>query len=335
MIDRVLIVGFGSIGKKHLRILRELLPKADIRLLRHKLCSEIPDYSNGFFNSLEEACNFCPQIAVIATPATFHLKTTIELLQVGCHLMIEKPISHSAEGVIDLMKIRDRQSVVVQVGYNLRFHESLMFYRDLILSERIGCVYTIRCEVGQYLPSWRPKTDYRKSVSANQSLGGGVLLELSHEFDYLRWIFGEVKSLSASLKKQSSLEIDVEDSAYLTMTFSSKNHGERTTASLCIDFIRHDTTRVCTAIGERGTLKWNAVTGVVELWAQGSDHWELLLKHQDQPDETYRAEWISFLNAVHEQKKPEVTIEDGLAVMKLIDAARMSHHNDGKAIAVQ
>ena len=77
-------------------------------------------------------------------------------------------------------------------AYNLRFLPSLQAYRERIQFGVIGKVLSVRCEIGQYLPSWRPGSDYRQAVSASRALGGGALLELSHEIDYLRWIFGEV-----------------------------------------------------------------------------------------------------------------------------------------------
>lgn len=332
LIERVLVVGLGSIGKRHLRIIRELLPDADIRVLHHRRCTDVPKYSNGCVRDIRAACDFQPHIAVIASPATQHLESAVRLAGIGCHLLIEKPLSDSVDGIDELIAERDRHKVKIQVAYNLRFHSALEFFRNQIQRDRVGKILSVRCEIGQFLPTWRPGTDYRKGVSANRSLGGGVLLELSHELDYLRWIFGDVKSLSANLKKHSKLEIDVEDSAYLTMTFSSKESNEGPTASLCMDFIRHDTTRTCTAIGENGTLKWNALTGVVELWEENADGWEELFIHQHQRDDTYRLEWISFLESVNEQKETQILIEDGLEVIRLIEAARTSAQNNGEIV---
>ena len=104
MIDRILIVGLGSIGKRHLRLARELLPKADIRVLRHQASSEIPELSNGCFSSIDKAIAFAPQIAVIASPAPFHIPTAQALAEVGVQLLIEKPLSASLDGVTQLLE---------------------------------------------------------------------------------------------------------------------------------------------------------------------------------------------------------------------------------------
>ena len=331
-ISKILIVGLGNIGKRHLRILRGIHPNADIRVLLHQSDISIPEHSNGYFKDLEESIAFNPQVAVIATPATFHLNFAIALAKSGCNLLIEKPISHNEKGIQELIHERDQQGLVIQVGYNLRFNNALMYFRKQIHDGLIGNIYSVRCETGRYLPSWRPDTDYRKGVSANKALGGGVLLELSHEIDYLRWIFGEITSVSSKLKKHSELEIDVEDSAYLTLDFKSYNKNDSPVASLLMDFIRHDPTRTCLVIGEKGTLRWNEILSTVEHWKKDSNEWLELFRHQHYKDDTYLAEWNSFFEAVNEVKTPMITIEDGLSVMKVIEAVRTSNKTSGKKV---
>ena len=185
MINRILIVGLGSIGKRHLRLARSLLPNSDIRILRHKASSEVSEFSNGCFYSLKEAIAFAPQIAVIASPAPFHIPTAQALAENGIHLLIEKPLSDSLYGVTHLLATCKNKGTVLLTGFNLRFLPSLQRFRDLLCEGVIGKTFSFRCEIGQYLPSWRPKCDYRKGVSGRRELGGGALLELSHEIDYL------------------------------------------------------------------------------------------------------------------------------------------------------
>jgi predicted dehydrogenase len=204
MINKVLIVGLGSIGKRHLRLARELLPNADIRVLRHQHTSDIPENSNGCFFNIEDAVHFKPQIAVVAGPAPFHIDIAEALAFAGTHLLIEKPLSSSLDNVAKLLETCRKQRVILLTGYNLRFLPSLQKFRELLSEGILGELLSVRCEVGQYLPSWRPDDDYRIGVSARRDLGGGVLLELSHELDYLRWIFGEVEWVSAILSKQSN-----------------------------------------------------------------------------------------------------------------------------------
>ncbi len=322
--NRALIVGLGSIGKRHLRLARELLPNADIRVLRHQECDSIPEHVNGCFSKLEEAIEFAPQLAVIASPASFHVDVAQSLARIGAHLLVEKPLSASLEGVSHLIDICGKQNTVLMTGYNLRFLPSLQRFRDMLNQHGLGRVLSVRCEIGQYLPSWRPDTDYRLGVSARRELGGGALLELSHEIDYLRWFFGEVEWVKATLSRQSSLEIDVEDTAHLILGFTSGADGHQLIASVSLDFIRHDTTRLCTAICEKGSLRWNGLTGVVEQFEVGAKEWRELFRHQHQRDDSYLAEWHHFLDCINAKTVPLISGEDGLKILQIIDAARQA-----------
>lgn len=333
-IERILIIGHGSIGKRHLRIARETLPHADIRILRHQPCMETPKFADGCFANLTEACTFEPQAAVIANPAPFHLDTALTLTAADCHLLVEKPLSHTAKSIETLLHKVNAHNLILQVGYNLRYLPSLIQFRDLIRVGTIGRVLKVHGEIGQYLPSWRPDTDYRQGVSARRDLGGGVLLELSHEIDYLRWIFGEVAWINAWQGRQSALEIDVEDSVHLTLGFVPGAKRNAPVAFINLDFIRHDTTRRCTAIGEKGSIRWDGLTGKIEERPARSREWLQVYNHPIQPDNSYRDQWLNFIACIQTGSTPQVTGEDGLAVMRIIEAARASSITKGARVDV-
>jgi predicted dehydrogenase len=329
MINRILIVGYGSIGKRHLRLMRELVPNADIRVLRHEKTYEIPEFSNGCFFSIDEAIAFGPQVAIIASPAPFHIPTAMSLASVGVHLLVEKPLSSSLNGVLDLIKLCKKKNIILMIGYNLRFLPSLQKFRDFLHNNIIGKILSVRCEVGQYLPSWRPDNDYRNGASARRRLGGGVLLELSHELDYLRWIFGEIDWVKATLSRQSALEIDVEDTAHLTLGFAPTLDQSQLIGDLSLDFIRHDATRLCTAIGEKGSLRWNALDGQVSIYEVDAKNWRELFCHRIGSDDSYIAELNSFIECVMNHKSPMISGEDGLKVLQVVEAARNSESSSG------
>jgi predicted dehydrogenase len=325
MVERLLIVGLGSIGSRHARLARQLIPNVQIVALRRQDLPS-PDGIDRCVTSLDEALQFRPQAAVIANPATHHLEIAVPLARNGVNLLIEKPVSATAEPVTELINAARDQRITLLIGYNMRFLPSLQRFRELLQSECYGKILSIRAEVGQYLPSWRPSSDYRETVSAKAALGGGALLELSHEIDYLHWIFGEVQWVSAVLLKQSNLEIDVEDTAHLTLGFaaSANSAGKPLVASLTLDFIRRDTTRFCTVICEKGTLRWNALIGTVDGFDAASNAWQTLYMHQSQRDDSYIAEWRHFLNCISSGENPQISGQDGLAVMYVIEAARVS-----------
>ncbi len=324
MIKRILIVGLGSIGRRHLKLARQLLPTSDIRILRHKHSTEIPNLSNGCFFDINKAIDFDPQIAVIANPSPFHLSIAQILAEKGVHLLIEKPLSNSTNGVKSLLNACKKRDVILLLGYNLRFLLSLQYFHNSLSTKIIGKILSVRCEVGQYLPSWRSGTKYQDSVSAQRRLGGGSLLELSHEIDYIRWIFGEIEWVNATLSQQSGLEIDVEDTAHLTLGFMRNADGYQLIGVVNLDFIRQDKTRYCIAIGEKGSLRWDGLSGKVELYKIEENEWSLIFDKVSEPSESYLSEWENFINCVTYKKKPLINGEDGLKVLEIIDAARKS-----------
>lgn len=324
LIKRVLIVGLGSIGKRHLRLARQFLPHAEIAVLRHKVDLIIPEGADYIFSTMVEALTFAPTLAVIASPANFHLAAAIPLAEAGVHLLIEKPLSATSEGVKDLIGVCRKTNVVLAVGYNLRYLQSLKKFKSMVDDQVIGSIWSVRSEVGQYLPSWRPGSDYRQGVSAQYALGGGVLRELSHEIDYLCWIFGEVDWVQAILAQQSDLEIDVEDTVHLVLGFAANGNERQLIASVNLDFIRQDTTRLCTAIGKLGSLRWNGIAGTVELWKLGTQDWKEIYKHQSTSDESYAAEWQDFIACIKQDFQPLITGADGLKALQVVEAAHLA-----------
>lgn len=331
-INRLLIVGAGSIGQRHARLARQLLPNADIRVLRRSAAIAVPG-TDGSVSNLDEALAFRPQAAVVASASVTHVDYALALARAGVHLLVEKPLDADVAKIPDLLSAVSAAGIVLMVGYNLRFLPSLQLFRKAIREGHAGRVLSVRAEVGQYLPSWRPNADYRNSVSAKRSLGGGVLLELSHEIDYLQWIFGPIQWVKAGVFKQSDLEIDVEDCAHLILGFAPDNTGAQVVGRLDMDFIRQDTVRECLAIGEAGTLRWNALTGKVDFYAAGMTEWREVAALPHHGDDSYIAEWRHFLACIEGAERVLVTGEEAYRTLQVIDAIRTSANQSGIACA--
>jgi predicted dehydrogenase len=191
----------------------------------------------------------------------------------------------------------------------------------------IGDMWSIRSEIGQYLPSWRPDSDYRKTVSAQNYLGGGVVNELSHEIDYLLWIFGDINWIRAITSKQSDLDIDVEDSAHILMGFK-KHNKNNLIASLNMDFIRHDRKRECIVLGSKGSVKWDGLNGTVELWKKEATSWEELFNLEDL-EKSYEYEWDNLETSYMNQVQPFINGLEGLKTLHAIDVVKKSSKLDG------
>lgn len=324
MFERLLIVGLGSIGQRHARVARHLFPGATIAALRHRQTEDAtPPGIDDVFWTVEDAIAFAPQAAVIASPATAHLSLAEQLADAGIPMLIEKPIAASVAGVQRVVDACSARGIPLLTGYNLRFLPSLAYFRSRIRDGAVGTVLSVRADVGQHLPDWRPGMDYRRGVSARAELGGGALLELSHEFDYLRWTLGDARWVSAVTARASTLDIDVEDTAFVTICFEASS-GEGVLANVALDFVRRDTTRTCTVIGSETSLRWNGIRQTVERFLPGRGIWEEEFSAPVARDATYEAEWKHFAECVLQGALPLVDGRDGLAAVAIVDAARES-----------
>jgi len=324
--DKIAVLGFGSSGRRFVSLIRERLPKAEILVYSSQRLAGEAFQSTS---KISEVRKFEPTIAIICGVASDRLEMIEALPNELLGALVEKPIAVNSEEGIEAAKKLEERGAIIQVGYNLRFSPSLSEFKRKVDQLRFGRVLSVRAETGQYLPDWRTGRDYRKTASAREESGGGVLRELSHEIDYLRWIFGNIVWVSAWCGKQSDLEIDVEDTAHLALGFSTEAALPPLVGQLNLDFTRHDRTRSITAVCAEGTLRWDGVTRRVEEWPKGGTGWEASYVEEASTSTSYERQWDSFYLAVTKGVTPEVTVEDGLAVLSVIDSARLSHHSRG------
>jgi len=329
-----LIVGFGSIGKRHRDILRTMFPYSNLRILKIYNLIVDKEFQNDIFLNIEDASLFKPDVTVVCSPASTHMLYAQIFADNKSSIFIEKPISTSPNGIKNLIKTCEQNRTVLQVGYNLRFSVSLQKFKEIVGSGQLGVLQKIECETGQYLPDWRPESDYRVGVSARKELGGGVLLELSHEIDYLRWIFGEVIWVSGELTTESDLEIDVEDTARFKMGFHDVSDLNGLVADVTLDFVRRTPSRICRVYGSIANLEWNGLTGEVSIFEHNKNAWEKIYTDPNNLNKTYELEWLSFIDSVNTGNKPFVTGEDGLRVIEIIEAIRIASDTGGKVPVV-
>lgn len=330
---RILIVGLGSIGRRHLANLKLIQPTARAVIwhqhTKEKAALEIPLETDKVVYNLEEALNTLPDAALITNPASLHIETSLTLARQGIHLFIEKPLSNSMNGVDELIDLCHKRSLILMVGYNLRFYRPLQVMRQALIEGQIGRPVVLRAEVGQYLPEWRPGRDYRHTTSAKHVLGGGAVLELSHELDYARWLLGEVKTVHAQIEHLSDLEIDVEDVAEIILQFSNGGIG-----NIHLDMIQQPATRICRVIGTKGTLIWDGLSHRVQLYRAGEGMWrDLHPETKIDRNEMYVTELRHFLECVNGDKSPSVNGEEGRRVMEVALAVKRSSR-DQKVVAL-
>ena len=212
--NKVLIIGYGSIAKKHIKILKFLLPNLDMAVLRVKSKKKAGRYKT--FWTLKDAIIFNPKIVYICSGSNKHIFYFKKFKNITKNIFIEKPLSDDLSSVKNL-SIQSKNNF--QVGYFLRFHLLISQIYKIIKKKNFGSVRTVKIHVGQHLSQWR-KINYGKSVSAKKELGGGALLELSHEIDYAVYLFGYPKYVYCVKKKLSNLKIQTEDSVNIIFEYA-------------------------------------------------------------------------------------------------------------------
>lgn len=317
--QKALVVGSGSIARRHLANFRQLLPGAEVGCVSAsgRSLSDGETTATTQLQSMAAAIAWSPDLAVVASPAPLHLEHARQLLEAGVPVLIEKPLSDSLERVRAeaplLTLYRDR----IEVAYNLRFLSSAKRMKTLIDDVCVGRILGIQIEVGQYLPDWRPQADYRSQVSANRSLGGGVLLELSHELDYLTWLFGRFDKVFCIATNSGQLEIDVEDRADILLS-----RGDLT-AQVHMDFLQRRASRSCRVIGSTGTLQWDLIANRIVL-EQPSGDVVLFSDPSVDRNDMYIELLRGFIELAAGRAAPRITLAEGMAVLELIDAIRES-----------
>jgi len=327
---KIVICGFGSSGRRFLSLVKSWNPLADILVYSSQVLEPVGHRAT---KNLDDVTAFDPDLAIVCGSATARVEVITALTPTLRGLFVEKPVAADLRDAEAMLSTVDHLDCVVQVGYNLRFSESLRDFKRRVTTEELGAVHSVRVETGQFLPTWRPQRDYQSTVSAQAARGGGVLLELSHEIDYVQWIWGPIEWVSAFTGLQSELEIDVEDTAHLVVGFPPERNKKQIVGQLNLDFVRHDHRRTVTALCANGSLRWDGVAGRAEVWAEGSGEWETVCT-DDPGGSTYDLEWHSFIAAVENSQPPEVSLEEGVSVVQVIEAARISASAGGSKTIV-
>jgi predicted dehydrogenase len=287
---KFVIVGLGSIGKRHQQNLQKL---GQIT---------VPCHRNDNLSKILRQEN--PDGVLICNPTSQHLSPALTAAKLGLPVFVEKPLSHNLDGVDQLLLLVKQKKLILQVGYDLRFEPNLQHIKKQLDDLEIGKPLQAKIVCASYLPDWRPGTDYRKSYSAKQDLGGGVLLDLSHEIDYADWFFGKAKSVEAKIQWSPELEIETEAFADLIIKFESG-----TVAEIHLDYLSKEYIRNCEIIGEKGKLSWN----FAKIRASG---WNT--------NEMYIKEIKNFIGAIQGKEKTLVTGEAGKQVLLIVAAAHKS-----------
>lgn len=315
---RILVAGLGSIGRRHLRNLLAL-GIDDLILLRTKVEPVPEDPSLPVVTNLEEALDCKPDAVIVCNPTAHHLDVALPAAKAGCHLFIEKPLSQNWDSVELLLCEVAKQKSIACVGFDLRFDPGLVKVREILASGVLGRITAIQAQVGQYLPDWHPWEDYRRSVSARKETGGGVILDLIHEIDYVLWLMGDVREVSCMLGQVSQLEIETEDTAAILLRFSNGAIG-----TISLDYVQRILSRSCRLIGNGGSLIWDLPSQKVSWFIAGQEGWHEYSYAGFARNDRFLAEMEHFLACLRGEAKPQVDLDEGCRSLKIALAAKQS-----------
>ena len=228
---KVLIVGLGSIARKHINALRQIEPHAEIFAMRSGTRADEKGITNLYtWDQLPEDLRF----AMVCNPTSEHFSVIQRLLTLNIPLFIEKPPFFHLNGVDEILKKIKNEGIKTYTAFNFRFHPVIKWLKSNLGQKR---VIEVQAYCGSYLPDWRPGRDYKDIYSAKANMGGGVHLDLIHELDYLFWIFGKPDEIKSDYAKISDLEIDSYDIARYWMTYKNLK------VSVILNYYRRDAKR--------------------------------------------------------------------------------------------
>ena len=214
---KILFIGFGSIAKKHLWALNEIIKDPEIYAIRStKNSPEIAGVKSIY--QMSEIPNDI-HFAIISNPTSAHAGTLLLLSQIGCPVFIEKPLFNEINESNRLLTQQVKMlGIKTYVACNLRFHPMMIAFNNLIKTAS-GKVEEVNVYCGSYLPNWRPGKNYKEVYSSNRAMGGGVDLDLIHEVDYVTWFFGFPNRTIALKSSASNIDIQAPDAAYYLLQY--------------------------------------------------------------------------------------------------------------------
>lgn len=319
--NSVLIIGLGSIGRRHLRNAATRFPNAKLTVLRHRQQPDPEAERLGavIISDLAEALAQEFDMVVLATPSANHIDTLPALIARGYNLLIEKPIvSEIADCDVIMQSLKTAPAAIRTAGFNFRYLPSLQQAKDAIDAGTLGRATRANFTAGLWLPDWRPTQDYRIDYSADVARGGGVELDLVHEIDVARWFFGELKLEHAQCAHLSNLEIKANDTALMTLS----GQGGAPLIHIALDYVSRQRVRHYEVIGDEAGLQWNLSGQLNHLTPKGLETITIQAADFDVA-QTYLSMFDRIASAIQGNPEPQLQkLEDGIASTRLALQAR-------------
>lgn len=316
---KVLIVGTGSIGSRHLKNIAELGHEVYAVDINAESLQKASLLAAGTFSSLVEALRIKPDAVFICTFSNDHIIPALESVRAGCNLFIEKPLSLSLDGTEELVKLVKEKNLVSMVGCNMRFHPALRHIHNVLtVDPAFVKKLWANLEFGYYLPF--AKDNYEASYMANRSMGGNLIFDDIHELDYAVWFMGRPLEVFCTKGIRSDLKIDTEDDVDMIIRFESG-----AVCTVHMDYLQHGYSRRCKIVCNDGTICWDFAYGKVGSITAVDRQWRWVdMEFDISYNKMYMDEAGYFLECASEGKHTFNTVEQSLAVLKLAMSAERS-----------
>ena len=333
---KILMIGLGSIGQRHLRNLSNYFGKeseflayrvrglqrtfSDSMKIREGISVEKEFHIHSFSN-LDEALLQKPQVVYVTNITNQHIPCALKAIQAGCDVFLEKPVSDKLEGISQLIRAAKESGKIVFVGFQNRYHPVLIALKEKLHDSHLGKIISVQSEVGERLTTMHTYENYADTYMARQDQGGGVIMNQQiHELDYLQWLFGFPDSVFAQCGKNSNLSLDVED--YCDAIFQMNNDLGKFPVYAHADFFQYPPKRYCKVIFENGWILADLLNAQLTVACGNDISTETF--HEFERNHMFIDEMKDFIDSVKTRKTPAITLEDGVMSMRMASAAKLS-----------
>ena len=317
---KFLICGLGSMGYRHLRSLRKLgdfgiwaYSTGKSTIEQHRKEENPPD---RVFDSLELALNAGPDAALVTNPTFLHLEVAQQIVERGIPIFIDKPLDCNLRRVENFKTTVEEKQIPVLIGFNLMFHPAILKISELLENQVIGDVITASAHWGAYLPEWHPWEDYKKCYSARSDMGGGVVLTMCHELNYLTHFFGKINKCIAMELTKRKLNISAEEGVDVLMKHESGVHS-----NVHLSFAQKPERRSLDIVGEKGNLHWDSNHGASEIIVEDGQNRQVYTFEDNDigttTEQSYYNEMMHFISVAQKMVESRVPLTKGIEDLEL------------------
>ena len=314
---KFLICGLGSIGLRHLKNLK-LLGYKDIIIYSsgNSVMPGVKEEITGLnvYSSLNKALLEKPDICMITNPTSMHVDIALKVANAGCHLYIEKPVSHSLNNLGKLQDIVNSRNLITFITYQFRFHPHIKLLKSIFQDthNKYGRALYVTAEWSEYLPDWHPWEDYKNGFSARNDLGGGVLLTQTHPINYLNYIFGDITKVTINKAETGALNIQVDDIADLLINFKNGMTGH-----VHVDFIQKPRIHAMRIVTDSGRFEWNCHQNTL-LFKGGNNKQEYFNNETFERNHMFIEMLENFIECVNLGKRTTFNLDEAIIELKHI-----------------